>query len=130
MNTSTSSIYTEHLLWKLGKDVALGYFRVSVARASARAGREPKSLYNFVPVYIHKTKNVYGHPQSLLPCYRESQSLRSLNIIIVFLFFCGEQILNFALLECGPRARVCVCVCARARVCVCARAYVRHLCQV
>jgi len=70
-----------------GKGCGFGLLQRSVARASARAEREPKSLYNFVPLYIHKTKNVYWHSQSLLPCYIESQSLRSLNIIIVFLFF-------------------------------------------
>jgi len=93
-----------------GKGCGFGLLQRSVARACARAEREPKSLYNFIPVYIHKTKNFYRHSQSLLPCYIESQSLRSVNIIIVILFCFSEQILNFPLLECGP------CVCVRACV--------------
>jgi len=47
MNTSTSSTYTEHLLWKLGKDVALGYFR-GASRVPVRGPRENQSHFTIL----------------------------------------------------------------------------------
>jgi hypothetical protein len=46
-----------------GTGRSFGLLQRSVARASARAERETKSLYNFIPVYRHKT-------ECLLPAFK------------------------------------------------------------